>query len=91
MRLSSSKFVPWLLFVFCLLLLGLGSTPIGPWADHTLVAVRFLTLLVLSVLIVRRSFRSERLGLKTTRSDHDGSSSFLDSFARWYRGERKQR
>ncbi len=73
----AKKLAPWMLFIACLLFLGIGATPLGPIADHVFITLRFSVVIFLSILIVRRTLRKrpERI---------------LDSFTRWCRGENKR-
>lgn len=77
--LTFKKLEPWMVFVSCLLLFGVGATPLGRMADHIFVAFRFTGVLLLSILVVRRTFRNS--------GNNDHCDSLLESFDRWCRGE----
>ncbi len=82
------KMTPWILFVACLLLLGLGAAGFGAPADHLLIAFRFSMVMVLSIFIVRQKFRMQRSGQGRLSSDR--GDAFLNVVTRWCRGENKR-
>ena len=52
------KITPWLIFVSCLAVLGLGATPFGPIADHIAGALKPTLLVILYILLVLNRFRN---------------------------------
>lgn len=72
----AKKLTPCMLFIGCLLFLGIGATPFGPVADHAFVALRFSIVIVLSILVIPRALRKR-------------PEPMLDAFGRWCRGETK--
>lgn len=72
------KITPWLLFLLCLALLGMGATPFGPLADHIAVASRFALVIFLSILLLRDRFGGS-----------NRKSTYFESFKRWCHGERR--
>lgn len=71
-----STLAGWLIFVACVLLLGLSATPYAHFADHILIAVRLGLILVISVVVVAEKFHAA-----------GPAEPLLNRLRRWYRGE----
>jgi len=74
------RYAPWAIFIGCLLLLGLGATPIGKAADLALISVRLSVVALLSVLAVWESWNY-------FRDDSARHDTLLDRCRRWYPGQ----
>ncbi len=81
------KLAPWILFLACVLLLGLGATPFGPSADLVFIGSRFSVLILLSILILRRVVRGRHHAGDALNKDR--GDELLRSFTRWCQGENR--
>lgn len=74
------RYARWVVFVGCLLVLGLGATPIGKVADLTLISVRLSVIAVLSVLAFRETW-------KYFHDERPSNGTLLERCRHWYHGE----
>jgi hypothetical protein len=70
----------WALFLFCLLLLSFSATPYSGVANSALIAVRVALIIVLSVLVVRESWRNRH-------ASPGAGDKLLERWRNWSHGE----